>query len=249
MSAASCTPPARATTRSPWTCVSSPGTPSSMPMAASGGCSGRWCAWRRPTRRSVMPGYTHLQRAQPVLLAHHLLAYFEMLQRDRDRFDDCLKRVDVMPLGSGALAGVPYDIDREFVAAELVFSRVSAGTAWTPSSDRDFVIEYEAAAQYLHDASLAPGRGDHPVVYRRVRLHRDRRRLCHRLQHHAPEEEPGRGRTGPRQDRPGLRRPDGDADHDEGPAAGLQPRHAGRQGRPVRHRGHPRCRRWRCSPA
>ncbi len=76
----------------------------------------------------VMPGYTHLQRAQPVLLAHHLLAYFEMLQRDIDRFNDCLRRVGVMPLGSGALAGVSYDIDREFVASELGFSRISQKT-------------------------------------------------------------------------------------------------------------------------
>ena len=72
-----------------------------------------------------MPGYTHLQRAQPVLLAHHLLAYFEMFQRDIERFDDCLKRTDVMPLGSGALAGVAYNIDRKFVARKLGFSRIS----------------------------------------------------------------------------------------------------------------------------
>src|SRR4030042_929017 len=63
----------------------------------------------------ILPGYTHLQPAQPVLLAHHLLAYFEMLKRDVARFEDCLKRVDVMPLGSGALAGVAYNIDREFL--------------------------------------------------------------------------------------------------------------------------------------
>ena len=93
----------------------------------------------------VIPGYTHLQRAQPVLLAHHLLAYFEMLQRDIGRFSDCLKRTDVMPLGSGALAGVAYDIDREFVAKELGFSQISRNSM-DAVSDRDFVIEYEAAA-------------------------------------------------------------------------------------------------------
>ncbi len=96
-------------------------------------------------QKAILPGYTHLQRAQPVLLAHHLLAYFEMLQRDHDRFTDCLKRTDVLPLGSGALAGVPYDIDREFVATELSFSRVSRNSM-DAVSDRDFVIEYEAAA-------------------------------------------------------------------------------------------------------
>lgn len=107
-------------------------------------------------RRVVVPGYTHLQKAQPVLLAHHLLAYFEMLQRDHERFNDCLKRVDVMPLGSGALAGVPYDIDREFVARELGFSRVSQNSM-DAVSDRDFVIEYEAAASMcmMHLSRLA----------------------------------------------------------------------------------------------
>jgi len=93
----------------------------------------------------VVPGYTHLQRAQPILLAHHLLAYFEMLERDVQRFLDCLKRTDVMPLGSGALAGVPYPIDRAFVAKELGFSQVSQNSL-DAVSDRDFVIEYEAAA-------------------------------------------------------------------------------------------------------
>ena len=93
----------------------------------------------------IMPGYTHLQQAQPVLLAHHLLAYFDMFQRDKERFGDCLKRVDVLPLGSGALAGVPYPIDREFVARQLGFSKVSTNSL-DAVSDRDFVIEFEASA-------------------------------------------------------------------------------------------------------
>ncbi len=93
----------------------------------------------------VMPGYTHLQRAQPVLLAHHLLAYFEMLQRDIERFQDCRKRTDVLPLGSGALAGVAHAIDRDFLAKELGFSKVSANSM-DAVSDRDFVIEYVSAA-------------------------------------------------------------------------------------------------------
>ena len=92
-----------------------------------------------------MPGYTHLQRAQPVLFAHHLLAYFEMYQRDIERFNQCLERTDVMPLGSGALAGVPYLIDRHAVAKELGFSKLSANSI-DAVSDRDFVIEYQAAA-------------------------------------------------------------------------------------------------------
>ncbi len=104
----------------------------------------------------VMPGYTHLQPAQPVLLAHHLLAYFEMLKRDASRFSDCLKRVDVMPLGSGALAGVAYNVDRDFLARELGFSQISQNSI-DAVSDRDFVMEYEAAASLcmMHLSRLA----------------------------------------------------------------------------------------------
>jgi argininosuccinate lyase len=93
----------------------------------------------------VMPGYTHLQRAQPVLFPHHMLAYFEMFQRDIGRFEDCHKRTDVMPLGSGALAGVAYQTDRDFLAAELGFSRISANSM-DAVSDRDFVVEFLAVA-------------------------------------------------------------------------------------------------------
>jgi argininosuccinate lyase len=105
----------------------------------------------------IIPGYTHLQSAQPVLLAHHLLAYFEMLQRDTTRFLDCLKRTDVMPLGSGALAGVAYkNIDRQFLASELGFSQISQNSL-DAVSDRDFVLEYEAAASFcmMHLSRLA----------------------------------------------------------------------------------------------
>jgi len=104
----------------------------------------------------VMPGYTHLQPAQPILLAHHLLAYFEMLERDIGRFSECLKRTDVMPLGSGALAGVAYDIDRDFLAAELGFSEISRNSM-DAVSDRDFVVEYEADAclTMMHLSRLA----------------------------------------------------------------------------------------------
>jgi argininosuccinate lyase len=104
----------------------------------------------------IMPGYTHLQQAQPVLFAHHLLAYFEMMQRDVMRFQDCLKRTDVLPLGSGALAGVGYSIDRDFVAKKLEFSELSRNSL-DAVSDRDFVIEYEAAAAItmMHISRLA----------------------------------------------------------------------------------------------
>jgi argininosuccinate lyase len=93
---------------------------------------------------AVMPGYTHLQRAQPVLVAHHLLAYVEMFARDVDRLVDAYKRADVMPLGSGALAGVPYPIDRELVTNLLGFEGQSRNSI-DAVADRDFVVEHLAA--------------------------------------------------------------------------------------------------------
>ncbi|MCH8994925.1 MAG: argininosuccinate lyase [Chloroflexi bacterium] len=96
-------------------------------------------------RRVVMPGYTHLQRAQPVLLAHHLLAYLEMLARDAERFGQARGRADALPLGSGALAGVPYPIDREGVARELGFARLCENSI-DAVSDRDFAVDFVAAA-------------------------------------------------------------------------------------------------------
>ena len=105
---------------------------------------------------AVMPGYTHLQRAQPVLFAHHLLAYFEMLERDFQRFGDCSWRADFLPLGSGALAGVPYPIDRGAVANELGFSDISRNSI-DAVSDRDFVLEFlfAAAVCMMHLSRLA----------------------------------------------------------------------------------------------
>ncbi|MBE3573817.1 MAG: argininosuccinate lyase, partial [Moorella humiferrea] len=94
------------------------------------------------------PGYTHLQKAQPVTLAHHLLAYFEMFYRDQERLDGCLERVDVMPLGAGALAGTTLPIDREMVARELGFKEISANSL-DAVADRDFVVEFLAAASLI----------------------------------------------------------------------------------------------------
>lgn len=92
----------------------------------------------------IMPGYTHLQRAQPVMLSHHLLAYYEMFSRDKARLSDCLKRINVLPLGSGALAGTSLPVDRDFVARELGFPSVSANSM-DAVSDRDFMVEFLAA--------------------------------------------------------------------------------------------------------
>ena len=104
----------------------------------------------------LMPGYTHLQRAQPVLFSHYMLAYFHMLERDYSRFLDCYRRADVLPLGSGALAGVPYPTDREFLAKELGFARVSPNSM-DAVSDRDFLVEYHSAAAIcmMHLSRLA----------------------------------------------------------------------------------------------
>ncbi len=93
----------------------------------------------------VLPGYTHLQRAQPVLLSHHLMAYYEMFTRDSERFRDGLKRTDVMPLGSAALAGTTYPIDRHYTATLLNFPKISANSM-DSVADRDFIIEFLASA-------------------------------------------------------------------------------------------------------
>lgn len=89
---------------------------------------------------TIMPGYTHLQKAQPITFAHHLMAYYEMFKRDLSRLKDCRDRTNIMPLGSGALAGTTYPLDREFVAKELDFASVTQNSL-DGVSDRDFVIE------------------------------------------------------------------------------------------------------------
>jgi argininosuccinate lyase len=99
-------------------------------------------------REAVLPGYTHLQRAQPVLFAHWCLAYFEMLSRDRERLADCRRRMNVLPLGSAALAGTSYPIDRESVARELSFAAVSRNSI-DAVSDRDFCVEFVSACSLI----------------------------------------------------------------------------------------------------
>ena len=105
---------------------------------------------------AIMPGYTHLQRAQPVLFSHHLLAYAEMFERDGERMADCLKRVNVLPLGAGALAGTTLPIDRSYVARLLGFPRISRNSI-DAVSDRDFALEFLAAPAivFVHLSRLA----------------------------------------------------------------------------------------------
>ena len=104
----------------------------------------------------IMPGYTHLQRAQPVLFSHHLLAYFDMFERDRERLAGCLERINVLPLGSGALAGTTFPIDRRYVAKLLGFPRVSKNSI-DAVSDRDFLLEFLASSSilFVHLSRLA----------------------------------------------------------------------------------------------
>jgi len=96
----------------------------------------------------MMPGFTHLQSAQPILFSHHLLAYVEMFKRDRARMEDCLKRVNVLPLGAGALAGTTFPIDREYVAEQLDFPTVTRNSL-DAVSDRDFALEFVSASSIL----------------------------------------------------------------------------------------------------
>ncbi len=90
---------------------------------------------------SIMPGYTHLRKAQPILFSHHLMAYYEMFKRDRERLTDALRRIDVLPLGSGALAGSPYPIDRDYLAELLGFAEISQNSI-DAVGNRDFVVEF-----------------------------------------------------------------------------------------------------------
>ncbi len=104
----------------------------------------------------VMPGFTHMQHAQPVLFSHYILAYYEKFKRDRDRFLDTLKRIDVLPLGSGALAGTSFPIDRRFVAEQLKFSKMSRNSM-DAVSDRDFAVEFlnDVAILTMHTSRFA----------------------------------------------------------------------------------------------
>lgn len=104
--------------------------------------------WAKRDQEVLIPGYTHLQRAQPIYLAHHLLAYMEMLERDAGRFKDAFNRMDECPLGSGALAGSTLPLDRQMTARLLGFARITQNSL-DAVSDRDFIIEYAAASALL----------------------------------------------------------------------------------------------------
>ncbi len=153
---AGCTPRARATTR--WRPISGCGcaTRSTGSTARSPSCSGRWRHARSNAPTWSMPGFTHLQTAQPVTFGHHLLAYVEMLARDRGRFADARKRLNECPLGAAALAGTSFPIDRHMTAKALGFDRPTANSL-DSVADRDFALEFLAAAAIaaMHLSRLA----------------------------------------------------------------------------------------------
>ena len=181
----------------------------------------------------IMPGYTHLQRAQPVLLSHHLLAYVEMAWRDRARLADCLGRASVLPLGAAALAGTSFALDPASVAGELGFGGVFRNSL-DAVSDRDFAAEFlfTLGLVQVHLSRMA----EELVLWSSMEFgfHLPERRLCHRQLHNAPKEKPRRRRAGAGQDRPGAGRSDQPSHRAQGPASGLQQRPSGRQGAGVR---------------
>ena len=194
---------------------------------------------------TVMPGFTHLQPAQPVTFGHHLLAYVEMLARDRGRFADARRRLNECPLGAAALAGTSFPIDRDMTAEALGFDRPTANSL-DAVSDRDFVLETLAAAAIaaVHLSRFA----EELVLWSiaAVRLHQAVGQVHHRLLDHAAEAQPGCRRAGARQGRAHRRRASRPADRHEGAAARLLQGHAGGQGGRLRRPRQPR--RWRSPP-
>ena len=181
----------------------------------------------------ILPGYTHMQRAQPVLAPHYWLAYCEKFQRDRERLADARRRTNVLSLGAAALAGTSLPIDREDVARRLGFDRVTDNSLDT-SSDRDFAVEFAFVLALIaeHLSTWA----EEWIIWSTVgvQLPPAAAGLLHRLVDHAAEDQPRRAGTDPRQDRPGGRQfADAPGAH-QGSAAGVQPRFAGRQAAVVR---------------
>ena len=184
---------------------------------------------------TIMPGFTHLQTAQPITFGHHLLAYVEMFGRDRSRFADCRARLNESPLGAAALAGSPHPIDPRHTAKALGFDRPDGQFARCGVRPR--------LRRGVHRRGLAHGgapvahcRGDRDLVQRAVPLHRAVRCLHHRQLDHAAEAQSRRRRADARQGRPHRRRLRGALHHPEGPAAHLRQGHAGGQGAAVRRR-------------
>ncbi len=161
----------------------------------------------------VMSGYTHLQRAQPIALSHYLLGQMEAFERDAERLRDCLIRTDVLPLGSGALAGSTLVLDRERIARELGFARVSQNSI-DAVSDR---------SRHDRHASLAVERRLDHLEHARIRAYRIRRRIFHGLEFDAAEEKSRHRRADSRQNGQALRKFDVHPHDDESASVILQP--------------------------
>ena len=181
----------------------------------------------------ILPGYTHLQRAQPVLAAHYWLAYCEKLERDRDRLADCRFRVNQLPLGTAALAGTSIPIDRQMVAEELGFDGILANSL-DSSSDRDFVLEFAFCLASV--AVHLSGWAEEWILWSTTEFGflRLPQEFCTGSSIMPQKINPDvleliRGKIGP-----GDRQSHEPAGAGEGAAAGLQPRSAGRQGAVVR---------------
>jgi Argininosuccinate lyase len=185
---------------------------------------------------TIMPGFTHLQTAQPVTFGHHLLAWFENLKRDYGRLIDCAKRINVMPLGAAALAGTSYPIDREFTAQLLGFDAPTENSL-DSVSDRDFAIEFVSAASLImvHLSRFS----EELILWASAQF--DFIELgdsfCTGSSIMPQKKNPECAGIDSRQNRAYHRQSDEPADVDERPAAGLQQRQSGRQGTAVRHRG------------
>ncbi len=192
--------------------------------------SGRWPKRRFEHADTVMPGFTHLQPAQPVTLGHHLLAYVEMAGRDRGRFADARARLNESPLGAGALAGTSFPIDRDD----------DREGAWFRAADGKFARRRRRPRFRAGDLVGLRDRGGTPVALRRgdrdlvVAAHRPDPavgQIHHRLVDDAAEAQSRRRRTRSRQDRPHRRRADRAPSGDQGPAARVSERFARGQGR------------------
>ena len=192
-----------------------------------------------------MPGYTHMQPAQPVTFGHHLLAYVEMFARDRGRFEDARKRLNESPLGAAALAGTSFPIDRDVTAHERWASPGRCAIPWTRSRRAISRWNIWRPAAILRRQPVAAGGRAGAMVDARFRLREIVGRFHHRLLHHAAEAQSRCRRTDPGQDRPGAGRFRRAGDRGQGPGADLWHRPAGRQGTGVRRRRHDRAFAWR----
>ena len=199
-----------------------------------------------------MPGYTHLQRAQPVYLSHHLLAYFWKFRRDLQRFKFCMTATDDLPLGAGALAGVNFDTSRMFVAQELGFGGIAENSLGRRVQPR-LRARLPVRRRHLRHAPVPAGGRDRGVVERGVRLLRGGRPVRVRLEPHAPEEEPRRRRAAAGQGAAGGGAAGHAARRAARAAAHLQQGPPGGQGAALRRHRHHRAvpRAWppRCSRA